>query len=84
MPRTIQTKVLAKNFNGLNLLIEQNAIGKPNGMPISNVTAKIIKDIIKPFAKNEVISKKDIKFPFTQILLTGQLSRQLKVVFILL
>ena len=61
MPLTIQTTVLAIALSGANLLIEQNAIGRPSGIPTINVTAKIISDIINPLNKNAVISKNDIK-----------------------
>ena len=60
MPLTIQTNILDINFIGLNLLIEQNAIGKPSGAPQSSVTAKISNEILKPSNKKDVTSKKDI------------------------
>lgn len=70
MPLTIHTITLEAILKGANLLIEQKAIGKPNGTPKSRVTAKMISDITNPLARKAVISKKVIKKPFTQILLT--------------
>ena len=58
IPLTIQTITFEIVLIGLYLLIEQNAIGKPNGTPQMRVTAKIIKENTKPFAKNAVTSKK--------------------------
>ena len=53
-----QPALKAKNFqfvhiegNGLNRLIEQKAIGNPNGIPKRSVTAKIRQEILKPFNK---------------------------------
>ena len=43
------------------MLIEQNAMGSPSGMPTIKVTANIIKEIKNPLNKNAVISKNDIK-----------------------
>ena len=59
-PRIIQTNTFDKALIGLKRLIEQNAIGNPNGIPQIRVTAKIISENINPLAKNKVISKKDI------------------------
>ena len=72
MPRTIQTKVFATAFKGLNLLIEQKAMGSPNGIPQSKVTAKMINEITKPFAKNDVTSKKVIIFSFIRKFTDGK------------
>ena len=61
-PRMIQTIVLATYFTGLKRLIEQNAIGRPNGTAQIRVTANISNDTTKPLAKNSVISAKVILF----------------------
>ncbi len=61
MPLTIQTTTFVIDLTILNRLIEQKAIGKPSGAPQSSVTAKIVKDILKPSNKNVVTSIKDIR-----------------------
>ena len=63
MPLTIQTKTFEMLLTTLKRLIEQKAIGKPSGAPQSSVTAKIIRDILKPSRRNKVTSKKDILTP---------------------
>ena len=51
-PLTIQTITFDTDLTALKRLIEQNAMGTPNGTPQTSVTAKISKDIKKPSTKN--------------------------------
>jgi hypothetical protein len=60
IPRTIHTITLETLLTALKRLIEQNAIGKPKGIPKTRVTPKISRDILNPSRRNRVTSEKDI------------------------